>query len=212
MRRGVLHAALVVLLATSAAAEVIDRIAAIVDDQVITTSEIEQLAEIRFIPRLDNEPDDDYRTRILDDLIDQTLRYRDVQRFGNEPVSDAAVDARIEQIASRFPSRDEFDAALRRTGLTLRDLRLRVERRLEVERHVDEQFSPLVFVSLDEIERYYQDVWLPERLAKNLPRVPLASVRDQLRATLKTERLRQEVDRWTAQLRGRANVDVYGAH
>lgn len=215
MSRRLLFTVLIAVLASTfstppARSEIIDRIAAIVDDQVITTSEIDQLAAIRFLPHLEGESQSDYRTRLLHDVIDQMLRYRDVERFGVEPVSSGAIDARIAEIASRFDSRADFDKALEASGLGIEQLRARVKRRLEVDRHIEERFSPMVFVSLDEIDHYYQEVWLPKRLEQGQSRVPLASVRDQLRATLKAERLKSEVERWTRQLRDRANVDIYG--
>lgn len=191
-------------------AEPIDRIAAIVDDQVITTSEVRQLAGIRLLPTLPGESDDAYLARTLDDLINQTIRYRDVQRFGIEPVTPSAIDARIAAIARHFDSPEEFQEALTGSGMAMGELRARLTRRLDVERHIEESFAPLVFVSLDEIDRYYYEIWLPERLARDLPRVAVADVRDELRSTLRAARLAEEVDRWTAQLRGRANIDIYG--
>ena len=38
---------------------------------------------------------------------------------------------------------------------------------------------------------------------------PLNDVREEIRALLKSSRLQQEIDKWTTQLRARANVDVY---
>ena len=55
-------------------AATIDRIAALVDRQVLTVSEIGQMAEIRFFPRTSSWSDDDYRKNILDALIAQVPR------------------------------------------------------------------------------------------------------------------------------------------
>ena len=51
---------LLALLAIPASAVTVDRIAAVIDAQVITVSEIAQMVEIRFFPRLAAN-DDDYR-------------------------------------------------------------------------------------------------------------------------------------------------------
>src|SRR5438445_5398868 len=79
-------------------AATIDRIAALVDRQVLTVSEISQMAQIRFFPRTAGQSEDDYRRMILDDLIAQSLRFRDVQRFGAEDVSKDSIEARLLQI------------------------------------------------------------------------------------------------------------------
>ena len=64
---------LALLLAVPAAAVTVDRIAAVIDGQVLTVSEITQMVELRFFPRL-GESEDDYRREVLDALIAQALR------------------------------------------------------------------------------------------------------------------------------------------
>src|SRR5207253_1925403 len=83
----------------------------LVDRQVLTVSEITQMAEIRFFPRAAGQSDDDYRRTILDNLIAQALRFRDVERFGATDVSKDAIEARLLQIRSRFAAPADFDAA-----------------------------------------------------------------------------------------------------
>ena len=73
------------------ASATIDRIAALVDRQVLTVSEISQMEQIRFFSRAAKQSDDDYRREILDDLVAQALRYRDVERFGATDVSKSLI-------------------------------------------------------------------------------------------------------------------------
>src|SRR5881397_2440138 len=112
-------------------AATIDRIAALVDRQVLTVSEISQMAQIRFFPRTAGQSEDNYRRMILDDLIAQSLRFRDVQRFGAEDVSKDSIEARLLQIQKRFASPDEFNAAVQRAELTLDEVRALVKRQLQ---------------------------------------------------------------------------------
>ena len=88
-------------------------------------------------------------------------------------------------------------------------MRALVKRQLQVEAYIQERFAPLVFVSVDEIEAYYRDTWLPGRAERGLPPQPLISVSEEIRSTLRSQRLAQEIDVWTAELRERANVDVF---
>jgi hypothetical protein len=176
--------ALGVLLLTAgrqASAATIDRIAALVDRQVLTVSEISQLAEIRFFPRAEGQTDDDYRKLILDSLIAQALRFRDVERFGAADVSKDAIEARLLQIQQRFASPAD----------------------------IQERFAPMIFVSTEEIENYYRGPWTQQRRQRGLSITPLSEVQDEIRTLLRASRLHEEVDKWTAQLRSRANVDIY---
>ena len=199
--------AIVFLLATSATT--IDRIAALVDRQVVTVSEISQMAQIRFFPRQPGQTDDDYRHNILESLIAQALRFRDVERFGAEDVSKDSIEARLLQIQQRFGSPAEFTVALQQTELTLDEVRTLIKRQLQVESYIQERFAPMIPVSTEEIEKYYSGPWSQQRRARGLPVPSLAEVQEEIRGLLKSTRLQEEVARWTTQLRSRANVDIY---
>lgn len=196
------------LLALPAAAVTVDRIAAVVDGQVLTVSEITQMVELRFFPRL-GESEEDYRREVLDGLIAQALRYRDVERFGAQDISRDTIEARLVEIQRRFASQEDFDAALARTELTLDEVRALVKRQLQVEAYIQERFAPLVFVTNEEIDDYYRGPWREQRRRSGLAVPPLTEVREEVRAALRLSRLQVEIDRWTSQLRARANVDVY---
>jgi hypothetical protein len=200
---------LALLLTLPASAATIDRVAALVDRQVLTVSEISQMATIRFFPRIASTSDDDYRHDILEALIAQALRFRDVERFGAQDISKDAIEARLREIQSRFASPADFDAALAAAELSLDEVRALVKRQLQVEAYVQERFAPTVYVTSDEIAEYYRGPWSKQRRERALPVTPLADVRDDIRNTLRASRLQTEIEKWTTQLRARANVDVY---
>jgi len=194
MRKLFLTAILAVNLPASAGT--VDRIAAVIDEQVLTVTEVGQLAEMRFNPRTAGETDDEYRRAILESLIAQALRLRDVKRFGAPDVTAESIDARLQQIQSRFPSVADFDAALVRAELSLDEFKALIKRQLQVEEYIQERFAPLVFVSNEEIEAYRRNNRSPGAI-------------EEVRTILRGERLQQEIERWTNRLRLRANVDVY---
>lgn len=196
------------LLALPLSGVTVDRIAAVIDRQVLTVSEISQMIEIRFFPRV-SKPDDEARREVLDALIAQALRYRDVERFGADDIPRDTIEARIEEIRRRFASEEEFTTALARAELTLDELRALTKRQLQVEAYIQERFAPLVFVSSEDIEDYYRGPWSAQRRDRGLPIPPLEEVRDEIRQAIRSSRLQDEIDKWTAQLRARANVDVY---
>jgi hypothetical protein len=201
---------LLMLVTVPAAAVTVDRIAAVVDGQVLTVSEITQLVEIRFFQRL-GKSEDEHRREVLDALIAQALRFRDVERFGAQDISADAIEARVREIQGRFASEAEFLAAITRAELTLDETRALAKRQLQVEAYIQERFAPLVFVTAEEIEEYYRTTWAAQRRERGLTVQPLAEVREEVRTAVRSSRLDSEIDRWTAQLRARANVDVYAS-
>lgn len=199
---------LLLLLPLPAAAVTVDRIAAVVDRQVLTVSEITQMVTIRFFPRT-AQSDEDHRREVLDALIAQTLRLRDVERFGAQDIPKDTIEARLLEIQHRFPSEAEFLAALAKAELTVDEVRALVKRQLQVEAYIQERFAPLVFISNDEIEAYYRGAWSAQRRERGLPVPPLDAVREEVRTAVRASRLEEEIGKWTAQLQARANVDVY---
>jgi len=192
-----------------APAAIVDRIAALIDRQVITVSEVSQMAEIRFFPRKAGQSDDDYRHVILESLIAQALRFRDVERFGAEDIPKDSIESRFLDIQKRFSAAADFAAAMQRAELSPDEVRALVKRQLQVEAYIQERFAPMIFVSTDEIEAYYRGDWSQQRRQRGLPIPPLAEVTEEIRTLLKSNRLQSEIDRWTTQLRARANVDIY---
>jgi hypothetical protein len=204
-------AALLLLAAAAlpARAVLVDRIAALVDRQVVTVSEITQMVRLRFFPRDKSESDDDYRRNVLESLIAQSLRYRDVERFGAEDIPKDSIEARVQQLRERFASEAELQQALADSELTLDELQAIVKRQLQVEAYIQERFSPTIFVPLEDIETYYKTTWSTQRQERGLPIPPLNDVREEIRTILKANQLQREIDKWTGELRARANVDVY---
>jgi hypothetical protein len=200
---------LLVLTALPASAVTVDRVAAVIDREVITVSEVSQMVEIRFFSRKAGQNDDDYRRSVLDNLIAQALRYRDVERFGAQDISKDSIEARLEEIGKRFATPEELNAALVHAELTPDEVRALIKRQLQVEAYIQERFAPLIFVSNEEIASYYTGPWSAQRRLRGLAVPPLNDVREEIRALLRSDRLQSEVEQWTARLRARANVDVY---
>jgi hypothetical protein len=192
----------------TAPAVTVDRVAAVIDRQVLTVSEISQLVTLRFFPRL-GESEDDYRREVLEALIAQALRFRDVERFGAQDIPADRIEARLAEIRARFASPADFNTALARAELSADEVRALVKRQLQVEAYIQERFAPLVFVTPEEIEAYYTGPWREQRRARGLAVPPLPQVRDEVRTAVRATRLQEEIDKWTSQLRARANVDVY---
>src|SRR5688572_17974482 len=138
-------AVLALVLVLPAAAVTVDRIAAVVDGQVLTVSEITQMVELRFFARLGNT-EEDYRREVLDALIAQALRYRDVERFGAQDIPADTIEARLLEIQRRFASEAEFGAAVAQAELTLDEVRALVKRQLQVEAYIQERVAALGFI------------------------------------------------------------------
>ncbi|MEO8274779.1 MAG: hypothetical protein ABI639_01080 [Thermoanaerobaculia bacterium] len=189
-----------------------DRVVAAVDEDPILDSDIERLLRLGLLEAEPGESLAASRRRALDLLIEQRLRLHEIDRFGFEGAPLESLDAQMEQARSRFASESAFHAELERLGLDESALRQLLARQLSVLAYVEERLGPRVFVSVDDIAHYYNEDLVPELQQKgasaaDLP--TLESVRESIRAVLRERRLNEEIDRWTADLRSKADVVDY---
>lgn len=189
--------------------ELVDRIVAVVDEDPILESDVDRAIGLGLVSRVEDETDEAFRRRVLDLMIEERLRAHEVDRFGFTEISVLEVEKATRALEANFGSRQRFEERLQEIGLTREDVRQIAARQVMVVTYVDERLGPRVFVSLDDIRQYYETVLTPEmkRIGKPLPE--LDQVREQIRAVLREQRLNQEIERWTEQLRLEADIEDY---
>ena len=186
-----------------------DRIVAVVDGDPILQSDIDRAIALTATARAAAESDRDQRRRVLDGLIEERLRTHEVERYGFEQVPVEMIAKQVEAIRSRFPSDEAFRKRLQSLGMTMEGLQQLVAQQLQVLVYVDELLGARVFVGLEEIEAYYERTLAPQLRASAQPLPPLDDVREQIREVLRQQRLNEELQRWTAELRRSADVEDY---
>lgn len=184
----------------------VDRVVAVVDGDPVLASDLERAIGLGLIERQNGESDDALRRRTLDRLIEHRLRLHEIDRFGFEEAALGEVEVQFEHLRSRFPSEAAFRAELARLGLEEAGLRQLLARQLSVLLYVEERLGPRVFVGVDDIRKHYDEELVPELHRRGEPAPPLDEVREAIRELLRSRRLNEEIDRWTAELRSRADV------
>ncbi|HEV3459482.1 MAG TPA: hypothetical protein VHG32_23270 [Thermoanaerobaculia bacterium] len=186
-----------------------DRVLAVVDEDPILASDLDRAIVLGQLLAKPGESQSVFRRRVLDDLTAQRLRFHEIDRFGLEQVPVDQIVKQVAEVRARFKDEATFRQKLREVGLDEAALRQLMARQLEVLAFVDERLGPQVFVSLDDISSYYKNVLTKELQQQRLPVPPLDEVRDKIREVLRQQRLTEEIDRWTEELRRKANIVVY---
>lgn len=188
---------------------VADRILAVVDEDPILASDLQRAVGLGLAQRQEGESDDAFHRRLLDGLIEERLRFHEVDRFGLDQVPAAEIDDQVEATREAFGDPEAFATRLRELGLDRAALREVLARQLMILAYVEERLGARVFVSLADIQRHYDNNLVPQMRAQQLEPPPLPSVREEIRALLREQRLNEEIDRWTQELRERADVLDY---
>lgn len=147
--------------------QLIDGIAAVVGDQIVLESEVD---EEFYIYRMRTGADitpaeaEQVRAGIVRDMVDELLLVAKAHR-DSITVDDADVDAeiarRVDDLKARYGSDEALDAALEENGTTLEELRDvyrdDVERRLLAERLVRQEVYSKIDVTWAEVGQYYEE-------------------------------------------------------
>jgi peptidyl-prolyl cis-trans isomerase SurA len=190
-------------------ARLADRILAVVDGDPVLESDVERAIALGLVEPGTGEGDRELRRRILDGLIEQRLRVHEVDRYGFGQVPVELIDEQVAAIRARFATPEDLDQRLARLGMTKEGLAQLVAQQLQVLIYVDELLGARVFVGLEEIEAHYQRVLVPQLRQTGQPVPPLEDVREQIREVLRQQRLNEELDTWTTDLRRKADVQDY---
>jgi len=197
------------VLHSAAEEDTVDRLLAVVDDDPILESQLVQTIGIGLVEQQAGEGETAFRRRILDGLIEEKLRFHEVDRFGFAEVPVDQVEEQFEAVRGRFPNERTFKARLEELGLDEQGLRQLLARQVMVLIYVEERLGARVFVGLEEIQAYYDEVLVP-RLKEEDELVPtIREVREPIRQVLREELLNEEIERWTDELRRDADVVDY---
>ena len=183
-------------------AEIVDRIAAVLDREAITLSEAEQAAEYRAL-RGEEELS---MSKLVERLIEARLVEREVNRYPEESIPQEQIDEVLDAIRQSFPLEETLVDI---QGMTLDELEALVRKQLTVQRYLERRFRPLVYVTEADIEKYYADELVPvlDDAGEAVP--PLESVAGSIRRILEEKAFNQRVDRWIGDLKLRAHVRRY---
>jgi len=184
----------------------VDRIVAAIDEDPIFLSDVERIIGLGLAEPAAGETGDQLRRRVLDGLVDQRLRFHEVERYDFGPLPLEQVESRLEEIRARFPDRQAFAARLAELSLTEAGLRYLLTRQLRVLIYVEERLKPRVFVDPEDVRDYYDRVLRPRAALEGVELPPLQDKRQEIRQILRDLRLNEQIEIWTEELRLEAEI------
>jgi peptidyl-prolyl cis-trans isomerase SurA len=152
------------LQAAPAAAEVVDRIVAVVNDDVILLSELEQamapylerLSTMGYPPEKEQEMRYKVREDILAQLIDRKLTDQEVRRLGIS-VTPAEIDSAIERVKeANFLTDEMLREAIAKDGYTMAAYRENVSNQILRTKLVNQEIRSRTVITSADIKAYYE--------------------------------------------------------
>jgi hypothetical protein len=184
------------------AAEVVDRIVAVVDRYAITLTEAEQTVELaRFRGNDSLELSD-----AVESLIEAHLIKREVKRYPGIQVSNEDVRLAVESLRESYPSDDDFYRAMELLNLTEDGLEQLLKKQLLIDLYLERRFRSLVFVSEEEIRAFYDDELLPELKVRGEAPPSRDSLEPRIRSLLVERKYNERVNQWIDGLKSRSRI------
>jgi hypothetical protein len=187
------------------AQEIIDRIAARVENDVILLSDIRGLA--RYQQLVDGRSESD--TQILDRLIDQWIVRSEAEAAQFPHPQDPEVNSAVEQLRKSYASPQEYEARKKLAGLTDADIRKMLVAQLYLNNYLDSRFRPAVQIDSKALEEFYQKSIVQRAQARGQAAPSLDASKDYIQEALVQRGINEQADRWLKESRARLKVEKF---
>jgi hypothetical protein len=210
MRRGSIFGccSLLFVLATASflrAQEVVDRIVARVENDIILLSDVRELKEYQEL--LDGKSESE--NALVDRLIDQWIVRSEAQLSRFPEPKDEEIDRELSRVVKSFSSPAEYEARKKQSGLSDSEVRKIVATQLYLSNYLDSRFRPSVQIDEKAVEDFYQNAVIPRAKARGQEPPTLDASRDIIQDALVQSDITEQADRWLKETRDRLHVQKY---
>ena len=198
----------------------LDHVVAVVGEQAILQSDVDD--EIRFTQMESGStaPQDDTPASALSRLIDRALidRERALQP-GATAITEQQVQASIASLQKNLPACAHADCAsaagwtavLRAYSFTPQQVESRMRERLETLQFIDWRFGSTIRISRSEEKQYYESTLLPQFAHNKIAPPPLAKISGRVHEILLQQKISAMLGDWLKSLRAEGEVHIVDA-
>lgn len=184
-------------------AQVVDAIVARIEDDIITLSELRELAAYQQLLDGHSQSNEELRS----ELIEQWVVNNEATTARFPLPAEAEVDREIGRLKNNF-SADAYQQRLAAAGLTSEAVRRMITRQIYLARYLDYKFRSSIEVSDGAIENYYRDHLVPDLQAKGQQAPPLANVTAQIRELLIEQGVNDRTAAWFDETKPRLKIEL----
>ena len=185
------------------AQELIDRIAARIENDIILLSDVRHLGRYQMLVdgKSETEP------QLLDRLIDQWVvqNEADASRFPRP--NDAEIEQGVAALKKSFPSLQEYEERRKQSGLSEAQVRDKIATQIHLTNYLDSRFRPSVQVDAKAIEDFYNTAVLPRAKARGQEPPSLEASREVIQEALIEQSIDAQAEQWLKESRSRIHVE-----
>jgi len=205
MQRAAAIALLLAVLAAGVASaqEVIDRIVARLDTDIILLSDVRELAQYQQFADGKSETD----AEILDRLIDQYIVKTEAKAALFPVPTDEDVNRSLQRLKRTFSSPEEFEERKKQSGLSDDDIRKILRSQTYLSNYLDSRFRASIQISDKAIQDFYETRVVPRAKTRGQAPPTLDAAHDFIQEALVQRAINEQADKWLKESRARVHVD-----
>ncbi len=181
-----------------------DGIAARIEDDILTDSELRELAAFQQL--VDGQAKT--RPELIRELTDQWIVRGEANTAKFPSPSQADVDHAFAEFTKQFGSPERFEARRTAAGITEAAVRRILKQQLYLSHFLDYRFRPTAQVNEQQVEEYYDKEFAPQLKARGESVPPLEDVEDTIREVLVQRGINDRAAKWLDDTRERLKIDI----
>jgi len=186
------------------AQEVVDRIVARVENDIILMSDVRLLGRYQLFLDGKSLGDDEILNRLIDQWIVRSEA--SVARFPQP--SEDEITRSIEGLKRSFSSPEEYETRKKQSGLTDEEIRQFVRAKIYLTNYLDSRFRPSIQIDEKEIADFYQTRVVPRAESRGQTPPTLENARDFIQEALVQRAINEQADRWLKESRSRVRIEI----
>jgi hypothetical protein len=186
-----------------AAQQLLDRMVARVENDIILLSDVRELS--RYQQFVDGKAESD--KEILDRLIDQWIVRNEAKAALFPQPSEEDVDRSLRRLKRSFSSPEAFEERKKQSGLTDEDILHMLKSQLYLSNYLDTRFRPSIQIDEPAIEDYYKTRVVPRAESRGQTPPTIEAAHDFIQEALVQRAINVQADKWLKESRIRVRVD-----
>lgn len=177
----------------------IDKVAAVVNDQLITLTDIDKAIQFYAGFRKKQESESDFYNRVLEELINYKVVYLE---FKNDFVlREEDYETVQTDVIGRIGSLDNLLRLLATFDMGWADFKAFITERVAYERVINRQLQEKISIKFSQIEAFYNSEYLPLQKRLDLTPLSLFDMAPQIEKHLRKERIQKQLAGWLKDIR-----------
>ena len=185
-------------------AQIVDAIVVRIEDDIITLSELRELAAYQKLLDGRSQSNEEIRS----ELIEQWVVNNEAMTTGFPLPAQAEVDRELSRVETSFSSPAVYQQRLEAVGLTAAAVRRIITRQIYLARYLDYKFRSSIQVDDAALADYYRDHLVPELQAKGQQAPPLTDVTEQIREVLIEQGVNERTAAWFDETKPRLKIEL----